>query len=74
MAISKCIEFLFMCTKNPKRPLFQAGEGMVHILRDVPWAVLRWADLGWTPGAGQATLSHAIHCLLFLSGSGEDPV
>lgn len=74
MAIFKFIEFLFMGTKNTKRSLCQAGEWIVHILRDARWAALWWADFGWTPGANQATLSHVIHSLHFLSGSGEDPV
>lgn len=63
MAISKFLEFLFTGTKNRKRSLCQAGE----------WTKLWWADIGWTPSADQATLSHEIKFLHFLSGSGEDP-
>lgn len=46
----------------------------MHILRDMKGATLWWANLGWTPAADQATLSHAIHFLHFLSGSEEDTV
>lgn len=35
----------------------------MHVPGDVHWATLWWADLGRTPGAHQAILSHAIHFL-----------
>lgn len=58
MAISKFTEFFFMGTKNPKRSLCQAGEWVVHILRDVCWAAPWWAGLGWT----RCWPSHSVPC------------